>query len=190
MKGNHRTAADPTAANAFGSALRRYRQRLAWSQEDLADASGVAARTISDLERGVARQPRSATVRLLAEALRLSGPDLAAFRAAARPAGQPTPPDRGQAPTAAPENTLRSLLAALGVGREQLPGRQASSPALVILGGAAALAELASLLPETADITVAADCVVIVTSRPAEPARAARPGRRPSPAPLPLAGLG
>jgi transcriptional regulator with XRE-family HTH domain len=85
MRGNHRTAGDSTAANIFGCALKRHRRRLAWSQEDLAEASGVAARTISDLERGVAQQPRSATVRMLAEALGLSSPDdLAAFKAAAR----------------------------------------------------------------------------------------------------------
>jgi transcriptional regulator with XRE-family HTH domain len=84
MRGNHRTGGDSTAANIFGVALKRQRKSLAWSQEDLADASGVAARTISDLERGVAQQPRSATVRMLAEALGLSGPDLAAFKAAAR----------------------------------------------------------------------------------------------------------
>ena len=77
-------AGDSTAANIFGGALKRHRQSLAWSQEDLAEASGVAARTISDLERGVAQQPRSATVRMLAEALGLSGAALAAFKAAAR----------------------------------------------------------------------------------------------------------
>jgi transcriptional regulator with XRE-family HTH domain len=84
MGSNHRMDGDSTAANNFGGALKRHRQRLAWSQEDLADASGVAARTISDLERGVAQQPRSSTVRMLAEALSLSGADLAAFKAAAR----------------------------------------------------------------------------------------------------------
>src|ERR1700728_3299104 len=84
MRSNHRMAGDSTVANTFGDALKRHRKRRAWSQEDLAEASGVAARTISDLERGVAQQPRSATVRMLAEALGLSGGDLAAFKAAAR----------------------------------------------------------------------------------------------------------
>src|ERR1700733_3882364 len=98
MRGNHRMDGDSTAANIFGGALKRHRQRLAWSQEDLAEASGVAARTISDLERGVAQQPRSATVRMLAGALGLSGADLAAFKTAARagreasPAGDLTAP--------------------------------------------------------------------------------------------------
>jgi transcriptional regulator with XRE-family HTH domain len=78
------TAGDGTATSVFGRALRRHREGRALSQEDLADASGVAARTISDLERGVALRPRPATVRLLAAGLGLSGPDLEAFNAAAR----------------------------------------------------------------------------------------------------------
>ena len=85
---------DPTAASIFGGELRRHRQRLAWSQEELAEASGVAARTISDLERGVAQQPRSATVRMLAEALGLSGGDLAGFKAAARASREARPGGR------------------------------------------------------------------------------------------------
>jgi transcriptional regulator with XRE-family HTH domain len=84
MTGNHGMIEDSTATSVFGATLRRHRASLAWSQEDLAEASRVAARTISDLERGVALRPRSATVRLLAGALDLSGDDLAAFRAAAR----------------------------------------------------------------------------------------------------------
>ena len=107
MTGNHRVDGDPTATNIFAGALKRHRQRLAWSQEDLAEASRVAARTISDLERGVAQQPRSATVRMLAEALGLSGADLAAFKAAAR-AGR----DTGQAadqPAAMPAAAVRPV---------------------------------------------------------------------------------
>src|ERR1700728_2952015 len=86
MGGNRRKSGDAAAVGAFGAVLRLHRQRLALSQEDLADAThgGVAARTISDLERGVARRPRSATVRLLAEALGLAGAELAAFKSAAR----------------------------------------------------------------------------------------------------------
>ena len=58
---------------AFGTALRRHRRNLDLSQEDLAGAThgGVAARTISDLERGVARRPRRETLRLLAAALQI-----------------------------------------------------------------------------------------------------------------------
>lgn len=84
MTGTHGMVEDSTATGVFAATLRRHRTILAWSQEDLAEASRVAARTISDLERGVAVRPRSATLRLLAEALGLSDDDLAAFRAAAR----------------------------------------------------------------------------------------------------------
>jgi predicted ATPase len=42
---------------------------------------------VSDLERGLSHAPRAATLALLAEALQLSGPERAAFRAAARGPG-------------------------------------------------------------------------------------------------------
>src|ERR1700722_4566175 len=86
MGGNRRKSGDAAAVGAFGVVLRLHRQRLALSQEDLADAThgGVAARTISDLERGVAQRPRSATVRRLAGARGLAGAEPASFKAAAR----------------------------------------------------------------------------------------------------------
>ena len=118
---------DPTAASIFGGALKRHRQRLAWSQEDLAGASGVAVRTISDLERGVAQQPRSATVRMLAEALGLSGGDLAAFKAAAR--GSREADRAGDAttavPTARPAAVARPAPRMLPRDVESFTGRQA-----------------------------------------------------------------
>ena len=91
MRGNRRKSG-PAGASVFGAALRRHRRRLGLSQEDLADAThgGVAVRTISDLERGVARRPRAETARLLAAALRLAGPDLADFTAAASAGGRAT----------------------------------------------------------------------------------------------------
>ena len=100
MKGNVQVA-DVAGVGIFGVLLKRRRDALAWSQEELADATRgqVAVRTISDLERGVARRPRSATVRLLAEALSLAGAELAAFNAAAR--GRPDPGSAGAAGTGA-----------------------------------------------------------------------------------------
>ncbi len=68
----------------FGDLLRQARLVAALSQEALAERAGLSARGISDLERGLRAAPRLATVRLLADALRLSTTDRAAFIAAAR----------------------------------------------------------------------------------------------------------
>ena len=123
---------DLTATNVFGGALRRHRKNLAWSQEDLAEASGVAARTISDLERGVAQQPRSATVRMLAAGLGLSGADLAAFTAAARVSrDRSAAGDRGDLTAAAPTAAGRQLPRMLPRDVESLVGRQAELDRLV-----------------------------------------------------------
>jgi transcriptional regulator with XRE-family HTH domain len=84
-------------ASAFGATLRLYRRSRGLSQERLADATRgyVAVRTISDLERGVARRPRWDTARLLAVALGLAGPELDGFlRAAARRPGARRPRHR------------------------------------------------------------------------------------------------
>jgi tetratricopeptide (TPR) repeat protein/transcriptional regulator with XRE-family HTH domain len=120
---------DATAANIFGGALRRHRQRRAWSQEDLADVSGVAVRTISDLERGVAQQPRSATVRMLAGALGLSGADLAAFKAAARAGREASL--AGDLAAAWPAVAVRPVPRMLPRDIESFTGRQAELDRLV-----------------------------------------------------------
>ena len=71
---------------SFGDLLRQLRTAASLSQEDLAERSGLSRRGISDLERGLRQAPRLETVRLLADALVLSGPDRTALLAAARPA--------------------------------------------------------------------------------------------------------
>jgi tetratricopeptide (TPR) repeat protein/transcriptional regulator with XRE-family HTH domain len=78
----------------FGVLLRAYRERALLSQEQLADRSRVSARAIGDLERKV-RRPRGESVRLLTDALGLTGRERELFEAAARPlppAGQPVDP--------------------------------------------------------------------------------------------------
>lgn len=67
----------------FGELLRRYRAAAALTQEALAEQAGLAARTLSDLERGVAHRPQRHTLRFLADALGLSPRDRARFEAAA-----------------------------------------------------------------------------------------------------------
>jgi transcriptional regulator with XRE-family HTH domain len=58
---------------AFGDLLRRHRVLAGITQEELAQRARLSARAISDLERGVKRTPSRDTVRLLVEALGVSG---------------------------------------------------------------------------------------------------------------------
>lgn len=68
----------------FASLLRRYRQTAGLTQEDLAERAHLSKEAIGALERGTRRAPRKETFDLLAEALALTGPERAAFEAAAR----------------------------------------------------------------------------------------------------------
>jgi len=73
----------------FAGVLRELRRRARLTQQELADAAGTSLRTVSDLERGVATSPQRETVRLLADALHLIGPERAGFERVAR--GRPLP---------------------------------------------------------------------------------------------------
>ena len=68
----------------FADVLRELRAGAGLTQEELAEAAGLSPRAISDLERGVVTTPHKDTMRLLVDALRLSGPARAEFEAAAR----------------------------------------------------------------------------------------------------------
>ncbi len=147
MRDNGQESGRPAGVGAFGAALRRHRRHLELSQEDLADATrgGVAARTISDLERGVARRPRAETLRLLAAALCLTGEDLAEFKAAARAAGRP----------AAEVAAELAVLASAGLAEAS---RRVAARPLIIVADVARLAEVEPLLSATPD------CLLLVTS--------------------------
>jgi transcriptional regulator with XRE-family HTH domain len=80
-------------SETFGTLLRRLRLAAGLSQEALAERAGVSARGVQDLERGIRRAPRAETVRLLADALELSGETRAALVIAAHPElGAPAEP--------------------------------------------------------------------------------------------------
>ncbi|MCA1666093.1 MAG: tetratricopeptide repeat protein [Thermomicrobia bacterium] len=68
----------------FGDLLRRFRLAAGITQETLAERSGISARAISDLERGVKNRPQRETVRLLADALNLQTDDRLLFEQIAR----------------------------------------------------------------------------------------------------------
>ncbi len=68
----------------FAELLKGLRRDAGMTQEELADAARVSARSISDLERGVYPTARKETARRLAEALELHGSIRVAFESAAR----------------------------------------------------------------------------------------------------------
>jgi WD40 repeat protein/transcriptional regulator with XRE-family HTH domain len=71
-------------ALSFAGLLRRLRAETKLTQEELAEAAGVSARSVSNLERGVNRTAHKDTAVLLAGALGLTGPAEELFVAAAR----------------------------------------------------------------------------------------------------------
>ena len=103
----------------FAALLRALRAEARLTQEDLAEASGVRPRSISDLERGVAVTPQRETIRRLADALNLTGPVRAQFEAVAR--GRAAPADTeaaGVGGAAAATRTLPRDIASF-TGRQQ-----------------------------------------------------------------------
>ena len=71
-------------ALSFAGLLRRLRAGARLTQEELAAAAGVSARSVSNLERGINRTAHKDTAVLLARALGLTGPAAELFVAAAR----------------------------------------------------------------------------------------------------------
>jgi DNA-binding CsgD family transcriptional regulator len=65
------------AQEPFAAVLQRYRLAAGLSQGELAERAGLSERGISDLERGVRRQPHPSTMRQLADGLGLDTSDRA-----------------------------------------------------------------------------------------------------------------
>jgi predicted ATPase/DNA-binding CsgD family transcriptional regulator/DNA-binding XRE family transcriptional regulator len=105
---------------SFGEQLRRLREAAGYTQEELAERSGLTSKAIGALERGVRRYPYPHTVRALADALDLTETTRAALVASARKQGEA---DDAPATYASPASrvaspTLPGALTPL-VGREQ-----------------------------------------------------------------------
>ncbi|MEU9343627.1 GNAT family N-acetyltransferase [Streptomyces sp. NPDC048278] len=73
-----------TTQNGFAALLRGHRRAARLTLEQLAEASGVSARTLSDIERGRSRGPQHRTVTALADALALDGDTRTRFLELAR----------------------------------------------------------------------------------------------------------
>src|SRR6516164_343634 len=85
----------------FAGLLRLLRAEAGLTPEELAEAAGLSARSVSDLERGINRTARKDTAVLLCGALGLAEPVAALFVAAARgqvPAGEVVGAVRGARP--------------------------------------------------------------------------------------------
>ncbi|NYJ03945.1 ATP-binding protein [Petropleomorpha daqingensis] len=130
----------------FAERLRRFRERAALTQEELAERAGVTAKAISALERGERRRPYPHTVRALADALKLDDADRDALSAAARPSAAvaaegPAVPligrerDREELVRLLGEHRLVTLTGPGGVGKTTL--------AVAVAGAGATVVELA-----------------------------------------------
>jgi len=125
-------SAPPPPHASVGALLRACRHRALLSQEQLAARAGLSERTVRDLEGGRVRSPRLDTVRLLTDALQLSGPQRESWFEAARGvnrqlagraatgAGGP-----GRMPGAGP---TQSPLSASGSGTGQHPDHRLPRP--------------------------------------------------------------
>lgn len=140
---DERAVSDGQDGAGFGAMLQYYRGRAGLTQTQLAGFSTISVRAIRDLELGRVQRPRRVTVRLLADALRLSDERRAMLEAAAgrSPAdavgtagrstpvrGLPAPPLATAGPFLGREHEVRTLIELLAAGRDRLA-------AVVGLGG-------------------------------------------------------
>ncbi|MCA1667882.1 MAG: helix-turn-helix domain-containing protein [Thermomicrobia bacterium] len=80
----HGAAQTRSITPPFGDLMRQFRIATGLTQEELAAKATVSTRAVSDLERGERRRPQRETLRLLADALDLTGDERQRFEAAAR----------------------------------------------------------------------------------------------------------
>ena len=130
------------AGLSFAGLLRQLRAEAKLTQEELAEATGLSPRSISDLERGVSRTAHKDTAVLLADALNLPGPARELFVAAARgkaPAAEVLAARQEEAPgafAAATQSLPRDIAAFTGRQAElaQLMGALAAAAGGGVVG--------------------------------------------------------
>ncbi|MER7753774.1 AAA family ATPase [Kitasatospora sp. NPDC097643] len=128
----------------LGRLLRELRHAAGLTQEELAEAAGLAARSIRDLERGRRERPQRRTLEVLASALGLAEADAAALFAAGRggPPGRPAAPPSADGGTGSGLFERRGQLAVL----ERAGGEARSGRGAVVLVQASAGLGKTSLL--------------------------------------------
>jgi tetratricopeptide (TPR) repeat protein/transcriptional regulator with XRE-family HTH domain len=139
-------ATENPAAASFAEMLRHCRKAAGLSQEELAERSRVASRTISDLERGRATRPYRQTVTSLAAALDLEGAQRDQFVRLSRPGWEPTAAD-GHSQRATADGGAGLEKARSGVGQTDVP-RQLPSAVSRFTGRTTELQALTTLISE------------------------------------------
>jgi tetratricopeptide (TPR) repeat protein/DNA-binding XRE family transcriptional regulator len=119
------TADQGQALARFGLLLRRYRLVRGLSQEELSELSGLSVRAIINMERGKTARPYRNSVRTLADALDLAGPQREQLIAASRPSG-----DGGPAPSPAVPAAAASAPPPGESGALRAPPAGSASPAV------------------------------------------------------------
>lgn len=147
--GSRRGSGDVQGAG-FGGLLRRHRREAGLSQEALAELAGLSVDAIAALERGRRRAPRAHTLRLLADALRLSAPDRAQLTAAARRDSAASRPPMRRPP--APPNELIGRGTELTATRRLLGERLTRLLTLTGTGGIGKTRLTIALADELADM--------------------------------------
>ncbi|MFJ6937905.1 helix-turn-helix domain-containing protein [Streptomyces sp. NPDC101132] len=120
---------DRQETSQLGALIRRHRLRIGLTQRELADLSTISVRAIRDLEQGKARRPRTDTVRLIADALRLGPRARAALEGAAQ---------QGRGGWGAVKSGFDAEPAAPPTALHPLVGREAETEVLVRELGSAA----------------------------------------------------
>src|SRR5690348_10224530 len=143
----------------FGALLKQLRIDERLSQEELAARAAMSVRGLSDLERGVRRQPHKRTIMALVNALRLTDEARSNFLAVAR--GMPPLLPSASRASARPSNLPEPLTALIGrdsIASEVVTLFRGRAARLVTLLGPAGIGKTrlsvhvaTSLLPDFAD---------------------------------------
>jgi tetratricopeptide (TPR) repeat protein/transcriptional regulator with XRE-family HTH domain len=102
----------------FADLLRELRLEARMTQQELANAAGISLRQVNGLERGAASMPQRETVRLLGDALSLTGPERERFETVAR--GRPPAAVSASAAVAAAMRSLPRDVASFTGRRREL----------------------------------------------------------------------
>jgi predicted ATPase/transcriptional regulator with XRE-family HTH domain len=111
----------------FAHTIRTLRLRAGLSQEELAELAGISARAISDMERGLRKNPRPETLRMLADGLQLDETERLRFFAVVHPEIESDPRPHAPPPVAA---TPAPGIPPLPIPPDELIGRAADILAL------------------------------------------------------------